>query len=104
MRQHRAWIIELVLRGLLPARGRNRSADVPPTAERPDTPTLTLPHLPTAQGPLRGEDVAFLRPYVLIPEERQGRWLPRARRRASWLSSYGVEAGPRWNHGVEVGC
>ncbi len=86
---------------LLPARGRHRSVDAPTT---PDAPTLTLPHLPTAQGPLRGEDVAFLRPYVLIPEERQGRWLPRARRRALWLSSYGVEAGPRWNHGVEVGC
>lgn len=102
MRKHSVWIIELLLHLLFPARGRHRSADVAPVAEHPDTPTLTLPRIPAEEGPLRGEDVAFLRPYVLTPQERQERRSQRARRRALWLATYGVEAGPRWIHGVEV--
>lgn len=89
-------IFESLLRRLLPARGRHRSADAPPTTECPDTPTLALPRVPVEQGLLRGEDVAFLRPYILTPQERQERRSQRARRRALWLSSYGVDAGPRW--------
>ncbi|QHC22302.1 hypothetical protein [Streptomyces sp. GS7] len=100
-------IFESLLRALLPAGGRHRSADAPPTPELPDTPTLTIPRVPAEQRLLRGEDVAFLRPYILTPEERQERQerrLQRGRRRALWLATYGVEAGPRWIHGVEVGC
>ncbi|TJZ56123.1 hypothetical protein FCH28_10290 [Streptomyces piniterrae] len=53
-------------------------------------------------GLLRGEDTALIRPYVVTPEERQERRLQRGRRRALWLAAYGVDAGPRWIHGVEV--
>ncbi|MFJ9619223.1 hypothetical protein [Streptomyces noursei] len=104
MRKHSAWIIAVVLDLLFPAWGRHCSADAPPTPEHPDTPTLTIPRVPAEQRVLRGEDVAFLRPYVLTPQERQERRSQRGRRRALWLSTYGVDAGPRWIHGVEVGC
>ncbi|MFF2808706.1 hypothetical protein ACFVT2_16320 [Streptomyces sp. NPDC058000] len=104
MRKHSAWIFELLLDLLFPARGRHRSADAPPAAECPDTPTLTIPRVPAEQRLLRGEDVALLRPYILTPEERQERRLQRGRRRSLWLAVHGVDAGPRWIHGVEVGC
>ncbi|WP_281181976.1 hypothetical protein [Streptomyces chattanoogensis] len=52
--------------------------------------------------PLRGEDSPLIRPYVLTPEERQERRLQRGRRRALWLAVHGIDAGPRWIHGVEV--
>lgn len=105
MRKHSAWIFELLLRVFLPAHGRHRSTDTPPTPER-DTPTLTLPRIPARLElrVLRGEDVPLIRPYVLTPQERQERRLQRSRRQALWLATYGVEAGPRWIHGVEVGC
>ncbi|AJT64872.3 hypothetical protein T261_3202 [Streptomyces lydicus] len=32
----------------------------------------------------------------------QERRLQRGRRRALWLAAYGIDAGPRWIHGVEV--
>ncbi|WEB40937.1 hypothetical protein MOV08_17720 [Streptomyces yunnanensis] len=97
-------IFESLLCRLLPARGQHRSADAPLTPELPDTPTLAIPCVPAEQRLLRGEDVAFLRPYVLTPQERQERRLQRGRRRALWLATYDVEAGPRWIHGLEVGC
>ncbi|MFE0189827.1 hypothetical protein [Streptomyces sp. NPDC058989] len=103
MRKHSAWIFELLLRALLPARGRHRSACPVPAARWTDAPTLALPRTPVRQqGLLRGEDVHLIRPYVLTSEERQRRRLQRGRRRALWLASYGVDAGPRWIHGVEV--
>ncbi|WP_257981242.1 hypothetical protein [Streptomyces sp. CB02959] len=104
MRKHSAWIFELLMRALLPARGRHRSADAPPAPERPDAPTLTIPRVPAEPRLLRGEDVAFIRPYIFTPEERQAWRLQRGRRRALWLAVHGVDAGPRWIHGVEVGC
>ncbi|MGW2634562.1 hypothetical protein ACWC2K_35355 [Streptomyces chattanoogensis] len=52
--------------------------------------------------PLRGEDVALIRPYVLTPEERRERQEQRGRRRALWLAVHGIDTGPRWIHGVEV--
>ncbi|UJB39498.1 hypothetical protein [Streptomyces sp. A1-5] len=100
-------IFESLLCRLLPARGQHRSADAPLTPELPDTPTLAIPRVSAEQWLLRGEDVAFLRPYILTPEERQERQerrSQRARRRALWLATDGVEAGPRWIHGVGVGC
>ncbi len=53
-------------------------------------------------GLWRGEDVALIRPYVLTPEERRERRLQRGRRRTLWLAVQGIDAGPRWIHGVEV--
>ncbi|MYT33971.1 MULTISPECIES: hypothetical protein [unclassified Streptomyces] len=102
MRKHSAWIFELLLRALLPGKGRHRSGDAPSTPEHPDTPTLSIPRVPAEQRLLRGEDVALIRPYILTPQERQERRLQRARRRALWLAVHGVDAGPRWIHGVEV--
>ncbi|MCZ1013024.1 hypothetical protein [Streptomyces noursei] len=104
MRKHSAWIFEVLLRALLPARGRHRPADAPPTPEHPDTPALTIPRVPVEQRMLREEDAALIRPYVLTPQERSERRSQRGRRRALWLSTYGVDAGPRRIHGVEVGC
>ncbi|MFF4601982.1 hypothetical protein ACFY12_04375 [Streptomyces sp. NPDC001339] len=54
---------------------------------------------------LRGEDIYLIRPYVLTPEERQERRARRERRerrRVLWLASQGIDAGPRWIHGMEV--
>ncbi|MFF4699629.1 hypothetical protein [Streptomyces chattanoogensis] len=103
MRKHSAWILELLFRFLLPARGRHRSAGAPSTARCADTPTLALPRV-TMQRPelLRREDVPLIRPYVLTLQERQERRLQRGRRRALWLGVHGIDAGPRWIHGVEV--
>ncbi|MGG7573628.1 hypothetical protein [Streptomyces sirii] len=103
MRKHSAWIFELLLRVLSPARGRHRSVGTVPAVRWTDAPTLALSRTPVRpQGLLRGEDVHLIRPYVLTSEERQGRRLQRGRRRASWLAAYGGDAGPRWIHGVEV--
>ncbi|MFF4952663.1 hypothetical protein [Streptomyces chattanoogensis] len=98
-----AWIFEALLRALLPARGCHRAGRTRPAATCADAPTLTRPRVPVQrQGPLLGGDVALIRPYVLTPEERQERRLQRGRRRTLWLAAYGVDAGPRWIHGVEV--
>ncbi|MEV0370501.1 hypothetical protein AB0I10_11825 [Streptomyces sp. NPDC050636] len=103
MRKHSAWIFELLLRLLLPARGRHRSVGALPAGRCEDAPTPALPRVTAGQlGLLRGEDVALIRPYVLTPEERQERRLQRGRRRALWLAVHGYDAGPRWIHGVEV--
>lgn len=95
-------IFESLLRLLLPARGSHRAA--PPAVGREDAPALTLPRVPLQRPglPLRGEDSPLIRPYVLTPEERQERRLQRGRRRALWLAVHGIDAGPRWIHGVEV--
>ncbi|WP_156726992.1 hypothetical protein [Streptomyces apocyni] len=45
--------------------------------------------------PLDGHASAPVRPYLLTPEQRR-------RRRALWLTTYGVDVGPRRTHGVEV--
>jgi hypothetical protein len=36
------------------------------------------------------------------PAERRERRRQRQRRRALWLAVHGIDAGPRWIHGVEV--
>ncbi|QHC24940.1 hypothetical protein [Streptomyces sp. GS7] len=94
-----------LLRLLFPARGCQRSASTPPIASCEDDSTVALPRVPARRPELtllRGEDVAFLRPYVLTPKECQERRLQRGRRRALWLWTHGIDAGPRWIHGVEV--
>ncbi|TJZ45392.1 hypothetical protein FCH28_29120 [Streptomyces piniterrae] len=103
MRKHSAWIFELLLRLLLPARGRHRTAGSLPVVVHEEAPTLVVPPVPVGRpGLLRGEDTALIRPYVLTPEELQERRLQRGRRRALWLAVHGIDAGPRWIHGVEV--
>lgn len=103
MRKLSAWIFELLLQLALPARGRHRSDGSLHTARCDDTGPLVIPPVPVGRpGLLRGEDVALIRPYLLTPEERQERRLQRGRQRALWLAAHGIDAGPRWIHGVEV--
>ncbi|MGW2629439.1 hypothetical protein ACWC2K_08930 [Streptomyces chattanoogensis] len=98
-----ARLVEALLHWLLPAAGRHRSAGAPPATRREDAPTGGLPSLPVRHsGPLRGEESSLVRPYVLTREEWQERRLQRGRRRALWLAVHGVDAGPRWIHGLEV--
>lgn len=92
-----------LLRLTFPARGCHRSTGALQATRREETPTPALPRVPVGRpGLLRGEDSALVRPYVLTPEERQERRLQRGRRRALWLAAHGIDAGPRWIHGVEV--
>ncbi|WP_438487459.1 hypothetical protein [Streptomyces sp. S186] len=99
-----ARIFEPLLRLLLPARGHHRRTGAPAAARRVDVGTLAVPRVPARRRPrlLRGEDVSLVRPYVLTPEERQQRRMQRVRRRALWLAVHGIDAGPRWIHGIEV--
>ncbi|MGP8299517.1 hypothetical protein ACTPOK_16660 [Streptomyces inhibens] len=103
MAERIARIFEALMRLLLPGPGRHRGADERPAVRHQEVPTFTLPRVP-AHGPVlvRGEDAALIRPYVLTLEERQERQLQRGRRRVLRLAGHGVDAGPRWIHGVEV--
>lgn len=109
------WIFESLLRLLLPARGRHRSAG-PPQAARTVDPSTRLPRVPA----LRSEDIGLVRPYVVAPgrrlderrlderrlderrldERRLDERRQRARRRALVLATYGT--GSRRIHGSEV--
>lgn len=106
MRNCIARLVEALLHWLLPAAGRHRLAGAPPAASREDAPTSVRRRAPVRHlPPLRGEDSVLVRPYVLTPEEWQAsreRRLQRGRRRALWLAVHGIDAGPRWIHGVEV--
>nr|WP_281289754.1 hypothetical protein [Streptomyces piniterrae] len=90
-------LFEALLRLLLPAKGRHRSVGVSP-APAP-TRYAVVPRVPARHTELlRGEDSALVRPYLVAHEER----LQRSRRRVLWLASYGIDAGPRWIHGMKV--
>ncbi|MFI1205107.1 hypothetical protein ACH4VR_37755 [Streptomyces sp. NPDC020883] len=108
MRKHSAWIFETLLRLLLPARGRHRSAgSLPVSGSSADESTFTRPLVPVQRQPklLHDADDSLIRPYVLTLEERRRRRerrLQRSRRRTLWLAAHGIDAGPRWIHGVEV--
>ncbi|MEU9124111.1 hypothetical protein AB0C96_30330 [Streptomyces sp. NPDC048506] len=96
-------IFELLLCRLLPARGRHRSAGVPPAARCVDEPMPASLLVPARHASLlRGDGVALIRPYVLTREEWQRRRVQRGRRRALWLAVHGIDAAPGWIHGVEV--
>lgn len=110
MRNCIARLAEALLEWLLPAAGRHRSVGTPPAARREGAPTFVLPRRVSVRdsGLLRGEDSSLVRPYILTLEEwqerreRRERRLQRGRRRALWLAVHGIDAGPRWIHGVEV--
>ncbi|UQA93417.1 hypothetical protein [Streptomyces halobius] len=99
-----ARLLEPLLRLLLPARGRHRSAGAPPPVYREDVPALAPPRASVRQPELlRGEDSALIRPYVLTPEELQERRSqPLRRRRVLWLATNGIDVDPRWSHTVKV--
>ncbi|MFG2590874.1 hypothetical protein [Streptomyces sp. NPDC048438] len=88
-----ARLIALTLGLLFPASGRHRPTEAEPAAVFPQTPA------PRAVSLLRGEDSPLVRPYLLTPDEF---WLQRRRRRALWLATHGIDAGPRRIHGVKV--
>ncbi|MEV0641127.1 hypothetical protein AB0I77_40640 [Streptomyces sp. NPDC050619] len=90
-------IFELLLRLLLPAAGRHRSAETNPVPTV-DVQTARLPRVPV----LRGEDIGLVRPYLVAHERRQGERRRRARRRTLVLATHGIDIGPRRFHGAEV--
>lgn len=93
-----ARIFEPLLRLLWPAPGRHRSPETYTAAPPVDAPTVRLPRVPV----LRGEDTALVRPYLVAYELRERARQQRARRRALWLATHGVDIGPRLIHGMEV--
>ncbi|MEU9288512.1 hypothetical protein AB0D57_28405 [Streptomyces sp. NPDC048275] len=100
-----ACLFELLLRLLLPGSGRRRRT-VTATAPARRRPTSSYVYGRTARRagsrPLRGEDNAMVRPYLVAHERREEARRQRARRRALWLAVHGVDIGPRLIHGVEV--
>lgn len=52
--------------------------------------------------PLRGEDHALARPYLVAHERREEVRRQRVRRRTLRLAVHGIDVGPRVIHGVEV--
>lgn len=98
-------MINLILRALdvltvlFAPRGRHRAGQAPldPVHRREPRPALRRAPGPYAtDAPLDGSATPPVRPYVLTSEQR-------ARRRALWLATYGIDVGPRRIHGVEVG-
>ncbi|MPY62935.1 hypothetical protein [Streptomyces spongiae] len=96
---------DLILRALdaltavFAPRGRHRAGHTPPDARHHQEPRHTphrAPGLYATDTPLDGTATPSVRPYVLTTEQR-------ARRRALWLATYGIDIGPRRIHGVEVG-
>ncbi|MGW0824230.1 hypothetical protein [Streptomyces sp. NPDC002845] len=76
-------------------RGRHRAGTVP-------LPRLTPPP-PRFTERIDGGTSALVRPYVLSPDEREHR-RQRARRRALYLATLGIDTGPTHIHGLRVGA
>ncbi|MBD0844615.1 hypothetical protein [Streptomyces sp. TRM68416] len=103
-----ARLFEPLLRLLLPGSGRRRRTTTTPKPTEALTRHAPGPtaHRPGSR-PLRGEDHALVRPYLVAHERReearrQRARRQRARRRALWLAVHGIDVGPRVIHGVEV--
>ncbi|MFI0225521.1 hypothetical protein [Streptomyces lydicus] len=77
MRNHIGRVFELLLKVLLPARGHHRAAGTSPVVGGVDTPTMSLSlprvHDPYVWGPIRGEDVQLVRPYLVAREQQMQR-------------------------------
>ena len=84
-----------LVRALLPARGRHRATVLHQLAVMEEP-------LARAHADRFHYDTPLVRPYLLTPPERHERKLQRQRRRALWLATYGIDAGPRRIHGMEV--
>ncbi|MGW7041566.1 hypothetical protein ACWGDT_02375 [Streptomyces avermitilis] len=100
-----ARLFEPLLRLLLPGTGRRRrAATATAPAHRRPTPSYAQGQTARSAGsrPLRGEDNAMVRPYVVAHERSEEARRQRARRRALWLAVHGIDIGPRIIHGVEV--
>ncbi|MFD8545111.1 hypothetical protein [Streptomyces sp. NPDC059649] len=91
----------LLLRLMLPARGRHRTHRALPEARCVDASSLAPHRRPVRQpGPLCGEDSALVRPYLLTPAELQERRSQHQRRQVLWLAPGGIEVGPYESHAV----
>jgi len=98
-----ARLCQPLLRLLLPGTGSHRLT----ATAHPEPPPITVHAAGSTvrrleSHPLRGEDHALVRPYLVVHEQREEARRQRARRRALWLAVHGVDVGPRVLHGVEV--
>ncbi|MBM7090650.1 hypothetical protein JTP67_19310 [Streptomyces sp. S12] len=100
MTEATASLLAPLLRLLFPARGRHRRG-AGPRHRAVLAPGREAARRP-APPPLRGEDNALVRPYLLAHERKEEARRQRARRRALWLAVHGIDVGPRVIHGVEV--
>lgn len=80
----------MTVRPLAPNPPRSVGAGFPPSRYR-------------SGGTSRGTDIARVRPYFVAFEEERERQRQRERRRALLLALDGVDVGPEWIHGVEIG-
>ncbi|MFG2132274.1 hypothetical protein ACGFNV_31295 [Streptomyces sp. NPDC048751] len=100
-----ARLFEPLLQLVLPGTGRRRRAATVP-AGACACPTCSCaderPARPVGPPPLRGEDNAMIRPYLVAHERQEEARRQRARGRAMWLAVHGIDIGPRVIHGVEV--
>ncbi|MER5749791.1 hypothetical protein [Streptomyces sp. NPDC002088] len=98
-----ARLFEPLLWLLFPGPGRRRLSAAAQVRRLPVAPCADGPTVHRAGSrPLRGEDHALVRPYLVAHERREEARRRRARRRAVWLAVHGVDVGPRVIHGVEV--
>ncbi|GGW99739.1 hypothetical protein GCM10010341_21750 [Streptomyces noursei] len=98
MTDHIQTIFEMLLRALLPARGRHRAALVRPAQPRAKGPAVPPLGVRTRHHsvPLCGEDSALVRPFVLTPSEWRAARVQKVRQCTPWPAIHGVNAGPHW--------
>ncbi|MGW0823657.1 hypothetical protein [Streptomyces sp. NPDC002845] len=100
-----ARLVEPLLRLLLPGVGRRRGR-IAATGEAVQATAAPYADGPTARRsgsrPLRGEDHALVRPYLLAHERREEERKRQVRRRAVKLAVHGIDIGPRVIRGAEV--
>jgi hypothetical protein len=100
------WIVQALLRALLPSSGRHRGtgkeAACAPADQHVHVPAVRSMARVARSTTLRGEDIGHVRPYLVAFERRQEAQRQRARRRTLWLAVHGVDIGSRMVHGVRV--
>lgn len=83
-------LIEFIARLFFPSAGKHRAEAVPTAEPSPVPCPLPTPPLPHAE-PLRGEDVALVRPYLAAFERQAERRRQRERRTALVLATQGID-------------
>ncbi|MGW1545659.1 hypothetical protein [Streptomyces sp. NPDC002346] len=82
-------LLALILGWFMPARGKHRTEAAEAVA--PATVRLICRRRPKEFGPLVAEEVALVRPYVIVWEREQERRRQRERRRAAVLATLGQD-------------
>ncbi|MFI0501473.1 hypothetical protein ACH3WN_01185 [Streptomyces albogriseolus] len=103
-----AYLVEPLLRLLLPASGRHRHQNRHRAGGAAPAPASATPLAPVRrpsphEALLHGEESRLVRPYLLAHERRAQARQQRARRRTLWLAVHGIDVGPRRIHGVDIG-